>query len=102
MQILWRELPEKLAPAEFCPICGKTLTEAEHPALEVSRVDEKQTQSEIIGSAASENSIGRRQSVAILGALFLSVGVFLPIVSVPLWAVRIISTTDRATGQSSW
>lgn len=78
------ELPEKLASAEFCPFCGKTLTEAEHPALEVSRVDKKPTQAEIIAAAASEQFSRTKQSIAILGASLLLIGVFLPLVSMPL------------------
>ena len=79
-----REIPEKLTSAGFCPFCGKTLTETEHPAIEISRTGEQPTQAEIIAAAANEKSSRAKQILAILGALLLFVGVFLPIVSMPL------------------
>jgi len=78
-----REIPEKLTSAGFCPFCGKTLTDAERPALEVSRTGEQLAQAEL-NAAVSEKSSRTKQILAILGALLLFVGVFLPIVSMPI------------------
>ena len=79
-----REIPEKLSSAGFCPFCGKTLTEAERPALEISRAEQLPTHIELIAAAANEKSSRTKQILAILGALLLFVGVFLPIVSMPI------------------
>ena len=79
-----REIPEKLSSAGFCPFCGKTLTEGERPALEISRTEQLPAQIELIAAAANEKSSRTKQILAILGALLLFVGVFLPIVSMPI------------------
>ncbi|MGB8989707.1 MAG: hypothetical protein WCC37_24130, partial [Candidatus Sulfotelmatobacter sp.] len=79
-----REIPEKLTSAGFCPFCGKTLTEADRPTLEIPRTDEQPSQAEFLAGAANEKSSRTKQILAILGALLLFVGVFLPIVSMPI------------------
>ena len=79
-----REIPEKLSSVGFCPFCGKTLTEAERPALEISRTEQLPTQIELVAAAANEKSSRTKQILAILGAVLLFVGVFLPIVSMPI------------------
>jgi hypothetical protein len=79
-----REIPEKLTSVGFCPFCGKTLTEADRPALEISRTDEQPSQAELVAGAANEKSSRTKQILAILGALLLFVGVFLPIMSMPI------------------
>jgi hypothetical protein len=65
-----------------CRRCGYQFRQT--PTLQASGSEEKPTQAEIIAATASENSIHRRQSLAIFGAVLLFVGVFLPIVSMPI------------------
>ena len=79
-----REIPKKLTSVGFCPFCGKTLTESERQALEVLSTDERLAQAEMNVAATSEKSDRTRQILAIVGALLLFVGVFLPIVSMPI------------------
>jgi hypothetical protein len=79
-----REIPEKLTSASFCPFCGRTLTEVEHPTLEIISAGEQQSQTDFIAVAANEKSARMKQTLAILGASLLFVGVFLPIVSLPI------------------
>jgi hypothetical protein len=76
-----REIAEKLTPVEFCPFCGKRLTEVGHFTAEMSYGVEH---SRYLGLAAYGRSSRTKQILAIVGALLLFVGVFLPIVSVPI------------------
>ncbi len=79
-----REIPEKLTSAGFCPFCGKTLTEPESGVLQSSTNEEQLAQAGFNAGAANEQSNRTKQILAILGSLLLFVGVFLPIVSMPI------------------
>ena len=80
-----REIREKLTSASFCPFCGRALTEIESPTLEIISSGGQQSQTDFIALAASEKSVRVKQLLAILGASLLFVGVFLPIVSLPIF-----------------